>query len=193
MVHFLAYKKINDANRIADLFFLEIVCLHEMPKFIMLDRDSKFLLHFWQQLWKKLSTTLNFITTFHPQNDRQTKVVDRPLGTLLRILANDEPRSSDECLPHVEFAFNSSINRTTEKTPFMIVFGCMPQNVVDLINWMRESKGVENFVEKLKSIHEIVKENINVANDKYKEIVDSLRREKMFNVGDLVMVNHRKG
>ena len=132
MAHFIACHKTDDASHIADLFFKEIVRLHGMPRTIVSDRDAKFLSYFWKTLWAKLGTKLLFSTTCHPQTDGQTEVVNRTLSTLLRALISKNIKTWEECLPHVEFAYNRSVHSATKFSPFEIVYGFNPLTPLDL-------------------------------------------------------------
>ncbi|TKC11712.1 transposase family protein [Robertmurraya kyonggiensis] len=134
MAHFIACTKTDYASNIANLFFKEIVRLYGMPKTIVSDRDAKFLSYFWKTLWAKLGTKLLFSTTCHPQIDGQTKVVNRTLSALLRALISRNLRTWEECLPHVEFAYNRSLHSATKYTPFEIVYGFNPLTPLDRSN-----------------------------------------------------------
>nr|KYP32361.1 Transposon Ty3-I Gag-Pol polyprotein [Cajanus cajan] len=133
MTHFIPCHKIDDASNIARLFFKEVVRLHGLPKIIVLDRDTKFLNHFWKTLWSRLGTKLLFSTTCHPKTDGQTKIVNRSLSTMLRVVLKGNHKSWDEYLPHIEFAYNRVVQKTTKISPFEVVFGFNTPTSLDLI------------------------------------------------------------
>jgi hypothetical protein len=86
MTHFIPCHKSDNTSHIADLFFTEIVRLHGVPTTIVLDRDAKFLSHFWRTLWLKLRIKLLFSTICYPKTDGQTEIVNRTLPTMLRAI-----------------------------------------------------------------------------------------------------------
>ncbi|GKV11007.1 hypothetical protein SLEP1_g22296 [Rubroshorea leprosula] len=125
--------KTDDATNIADLFFKDVVHLHGIPRTIVSDCDVKFLSYFWKTLWGKLGTKLLFSTTCHPQTDGQTEVVNRTLSTLLHSIIQKNLKNWEECLPHVEFAYNRSVHSATNCSPFEVVYGFNPLTPLDLL------------------------------------------------------------
>ncbi|GJV25674.1 RNA-directed DNA polymerase, partial [Tanacetum coccineum] len=133
MAHFVLCSKTFDASQVARLYFAEIVKLHSVPKNLTSDRDVKFVSHFWRTLWTRLGSKLQFSSSYHPQTDGQTEVVNRSLGNILRSLIGDNAKQWDLILPQAEFAYNRSVNRTTCKSPFEVVYGRNPITPLDLV------------------------------------------------------------
>jgi hypothetical protein len=59
-----------------------------------------------------------FSTTCHPQSDDQTKVVNHTLSTILRAILKSNLKLWEECLPHIEFAYNRYVQSTMKLSPF---------------------------------------------------------------------------
>jgi hypothetical protein len=180
MAHFILCQKTDNASYVADLFFNEVVCLHGVPNTIVSDRDTKFLSHFWRTLWYKLGTKFLFSTTCHPQTDGQTKVVNHTLSTMLRAVLKDNLRLWEECLPHIEFAYNRSIHSTTKLSPFMVVYGFNPRAPIDLLP-LPPSKIVNLDVTQrskfILKLHETTKLQIEKINERYRIAANKGRKE----------------
>lgn len=195
MAHFIPCHKSDDATHIADLFFREVVRLHGVPNTIVSDHDTKFLSHFWRVLWKQLGTKLLFSTTCHPQTDGQTEVVNHSLSTMLRAILKTNVKMWEECLPHVEFAYNRSVHSTTKLCPFEIVYGFIPRAPIDLLPIPSSEKvnlDAKECAELVLKMHEITKKNIERMNAKYKLAGSQGQKRIVFEPGDLVWLHLRK-
>ena len=94
-------------------------------------------------------------------------MVNRSLGNLLRCVVGDKPTGWDLILPQAEFAYNNSVNRSTGKSPFQIVYGSNPRNASELRKIDKgeiSSAEAEDFAEHLKNIHEEVRKHITKIN-----------------------------
>uniref|UniRef100_A0A2N9IR32 CCHC-type domain-containing protein n=1 Tax=Fagus sylvatica TaxID=28930 RepID=A0A2N9IR32_FAGSY len=110
---------------------------------------------------------------------------------LLRCLIKENPREWEAILPLAEFAFNASINRTTQSSPFEVVYGLQPAGVADLISLPLPTKSnlkALDMVQHMQQVHQAVQQKIQEANAKYKARVDQSRRQLLFEEGDLVWV-----
>jgi hypothetical protein len=195
MAHFIPCHKSDDATHIADLFFREVVRLHGVPNTIVSDRDTKFLSHFWRMLWNKLGTKLLFSTTCHPQTDGQTEVVNRTLSTMLRAVLKQNLKMWEDCLPHIEFAYNRAMHSTTKLCPFEIVYGFIPRAPIDLLPIPSSEKinfDAKERAELVLKLHKTTKENIERMNAKYKLAGSQGKKHIVFEPGDLVWLHLRK-
>jgi hypothetical protein len=85
MAILVACKKSITIEATAKLFFERVWVHFGIPQTIVSDWDSQFLITFWSSLWSLMDTKLTKSTTFHPQTDGQTEVVNRMIVHILRM------------------------------------------------------------------------------------------------------------
>ncbi|GKU99823.1 hypothetical protein SLEP1_g12610 [Rubroshorea leprosula] len=169
MAHFIPCHKTDDATNIADLFFKDV--------------------------WGRLGTKLLFSTTCHPQTDGQIEVVNRTLSTLLRSIIQKNLKNWEECLPHVEFAYNRSIHSATNWLPFEVVYSFNPLTPLDLLPLPiveQASLYGKKKAEVVKQLHERVRQNIEQRTEQYAKQANKGRKKVIFEPGDWVWVHIRK-
>lgn len=71
--------------------FLDIICKHHgFPRSIISDRDPVFFSAFWRELFRLCGTRLRLSTTYHPQSDSQTEVMNRVLKQYLKCFVHSQ-------------------------------------------------------------------------------------------------------
>ncbi|MCH81341.1 hypothetical protein A2U01_0002127 [Trifolium medium] len=68
-------------------------------------------------------TKLKMSTSYHPETDGQTEVVNMCVETYLRCFIADQPKSWVSWLHWAEYWFNTTFHASADKTPFEIVYG----------------------------------------------------------------------
>ena len=117
---------------------------------------SSLLVIFWKTLWKLFGTTLKYSSTFCPQTNGQTEVVNHSLGDLLRCLVGDKLGNWDLILPHADFAYKNYVNSLTGRSPFEIVHGLTPCQPIDLLPLPTDyhpSNYAQDFTEHIHNLH----------------------------------------
>jgi hypothetical protein len=87
VAHFIPVRTNYMGAKLAELYMTRIVCLHGVPKKIVLDQGSQFTSRFWKKLHECLDTQLNFSSAYHPQTDGQTERTNQVLEDMLRACA----------------------------------------------------------------------------------------------------------
>ena len=82
-VHFIMIQESISMNKLADIYFREVVTRHGVPVSVVSDRDVQFTSRFWKRFHEELPTHLHFSTTFHPQTDSQSERAIQPLEDML--------------------------------------------------------------------------------------------------------------
>jgi hypothetical protein len=135
-----------------------------------------------------------FSTTCHPQTDGQTALVNRTLSSLLRAIIKKNLKTWEDCLPHVEFAYNRSIHSATNFSPFEMVYGFNPLSPLDLTSLplsARVNLDGKKKAEFVKMIHEKARLNIERRTKQYVQQANKGRKKVVFEPGDWVWLHSR--
>ena len=184
--HFIALKHPFTAVTVAKAFVANVVRLHGIPTSIVSDRDKVFLSSFWQTLFQLQGTKLCMGSSYHPQSDGQTEVVNRTLEQYLRCFAGDQPRKWLEWIPWVEFSYNTSIHSSTKMTPFEAVYGILPPRLLAYVPGTSRVQAVDEYLRDRDAILRELRYNLLQAQNRMKCQADQHRRDASFAVGDYV-------
>jgi hypothetical protein len=122
-------------------------------------------------------------------------VVNRSLSTLLRSIIQKNLKAWEDCLPHVEFAYNRSVHSATKFSPFEIVYGFNPITPLDLIPLpIGEQVNLDGKkkADLVKQIHEKTRQNIDRRTEQYAKNANKSRKKVIFEPGDWVWLHMRK-
>jgi hypothetical protein len=123
VAHFIPVKTTYSGAKLTELYMSRIVCLHGVPKKIMLNRGSQFTSIFWKKLHESMDTKINSSSAYHPQTDGQTERTNQMLEDMLRACALKYGISWDKSLPYAEFSYNNSYQVSIKMAPFEALYG----------------------------------------------------------------------
>jgi transposase InsO family protein len=121
--HFIPVRDTYDVTDAAHMFVSEVICLHEIPKKIISNKDSRFTYRFWTSLQLALGTQLNLSTTYHPKTDGKTERVNQVMEDILRMYVMDNQTHWEKYLPLVEFAYNNNFHSSIGMPPYEALYG----------------------------------------------------------------------
>ncbi|KAJ0744829.1 putative nucleotidyltransferase, Ribonuclease H [Helianthus annuus] len=186
--HFIAMKHPFTAATVAKVFVQQVVRLHGVPQSIVSDRDKVFVSTFWQTLFKLQGTSLNLSSSYHPQTDGQTEVVNRTLEQYLRCFAGEQPKSWVDWLPWAEYSYNTSIHSATKVSPFEVVYGTPPPRLLPYEAGTSNVEAVDQYLRDRSSILKDLRHNLQQAQNSMQLQANKHRRHVSFELGDFLYV-----
>lgn len=191
MVHLVALKTSVTATELAERYLKDIVRLHGVARSIVSDRDPRFTSVFWTEVHRLLGTKLMMSTSFHPQTDGATERMNRVINAILRAVIQPDQSDWYEKLPMVEFAINSSENKSTGYAPFELNYGYIPtlRGLLDRVP-VSLKPGVRHYAERAQSYLLAAHDAIIAARVNQTHHANKRRREEPnYRVGDRVWLS----
>jgi hypothetical protein len=125
--HFIPLGHPYTAASVARAFFDGIVQLHGFPLSIVSDRDPVFTGSC--DLFGLAGVKLRMSTTFHPQMDGQSEVVNKVIAMYLHCVTGDRPRSWVDWLSWAEYCYYT-FHTALCATPFEVIYGRPPPPIL---------------------------------------------------------------
>ena len=132
-MHFIPLSHPYTASKVVALFLQHVFKLHGLPSSIVSDKETVFTSLFWEELFKRQGVDLAMSSSYHPQSDSQTEVINKSLKHYLRAFAIDKPSLWVEWLPLVEYWFNTNYHTSTKLSPFEALYGYLPPKLVEFV------------------------------------------------------------
>lgn len=176
------------SRSVAAKFIEFIVKLHGIPRSIVSDRDPVFISAFWKELWRLSGTKLCMSSAYHPQTDGQTEVVNRIMKQYLCCFVSDRPTQWSHLLPWAELWYNTTFHSSTGMSPFKATFGRDPPSLVGYEAGTTPIRELdEQLIERDVLLQEL-KNHLQTANNRMKQVADTKRRDVSYEVGDWVFL-----
>jgi len=184
--HFVSLSHPYTAAMVAQLFISTVFKLHGMPQTIVSDRDPIFTSLFWSELFRLQGSTLKLSTSYHPQTDGQTEIVNKCLENYLRCFAQDSPKHWTNWLPWAEYWYNTTWHSAIKMTPFEAVYGQPPPRLLSYIPGTTRVEAVDEVLRNREQILGLLQLNMQQAQQRMKRYADLNRTERTFQVGQKV-------
>lgn len=185
-VHFMPLPHNFTAVQVAQVYLDNVFKLHGWPRSIVSDRDPVFLSQFWKGLFTLHGTDFKLSSSYHPQTDGQTEVVNRCLEAYLRCMCTDAPHEWSFWLPLAEWWFNTHFHSATQRTPYEVVYNQAPPLHLPYLAGESTVEAVDRSMQKRELMIQDLKRHLLRAQDRMKFQADKHRSERSFQIGDWV-------
>jgi hypothetical protein len=112
----------------AKLLFDHVFTKFGLPRQIISDRDSKWTGSFWEEVCKLFQIKRALTTSYHPQADGQTEIMNQTLETALRIYVSPQRDDWEHYLAGFGLSYNSTPHTATGLAPSFLLYGYHPRS-----------------------------------------------------------------
>ena len=168
----------REAKTIADELVKNFICRFGAPDYIHTNQGRNFESSLISEICKLLGIKKTRTTPYHPQSDGMVESFNRTLLNMLGIACNDLQETWDVQLPFLMMAYCTSVQESTGKTPFSLMFGREARLPVDIMfgRTPDQSKSVNEYAstlrDRLETSFECVRDKLKLVQLKQKYLYD---------------------
>ncbi|GJZ87187.1 reverse transcriptase domain-containing protein [Tanacetum coccineum] len=190
---------INDA-RVVVKFLKSLFARFGTPRAIISDRGTHFCNDKFAKVMLKYGVTHRLSTAYHPQTNGQVEVSNRGLKRILERTIGENRASLSDKLDDALWAFRTAFKTPIGCTPYKLVYGKACHLPIELehkaywalkhCNFDLKTAGDHQKVQmnELNELRDQAYENSLIYKEKTKKIHDSKIKNRVFNVGDRVLL-----
>jgi len=167
--HFCALSHPFKASIVAIAFMEMIQKLHGNPKIIVSDKDPILTGTFWIELFSCLDTQLAHSSSYSPQSDGKTEIVNKCLEGYLRFFVSEKQTQWFKWLPLAKWWYNTSFHTAAKMTPFMALYGYHPPSITSYLRENSKVQAVEDHIEHQQQVLQLLKDNLTLAQNRMKQ------------------------
>jgi hypothetical protein len=127
-------------------------------------------------------------TSYHPQKDGQTEIVNKLVEGYFRNYVGGQQRTWVKRLHLGEHCYNTTFHMSIGMTPFRALYGYDAPTLVDLVFWESRAPKAKDWIIESQEILKLLKENLQTTQNRQKISADRHRIERSFEIGDLVFL-----
>ncbi|WVZ01111.1 hypothetical protein V8G54_027180 [Vigna mungo] len=152
--------------------------------FLEMDRDPIFISKFWRELFRLCGTKLRMSTSFHPETDGQTEVLNRVLEQYLRSMVHNKPNEWGKYLGLAEWCYNTTTHSATGMSPFKVMYGKEPPSIPQYLVGSSSMEAVDSLLSTRQDMLIALRQKLQKVQDQMKVIADGKRRKVEYQVDD---------
>jgi hypothetical protein len=169
------------------------IMLYGFPRCIISDNGPGFASAVMKRCMKLLDVKVKLILPYRPQSNG---ICERLNGTLKSMLGSYTQKTQKEwadLLPHIVFAYNTSVHNATGYTPYYLLYGreaCIGSEII-----LRGEREARSLPEYIKNIHRNIAlaqqhfaNRVNATADERDRINDMMKHTVKYHIGDEVYI-----